>query len=473
MAEEAARPAAAPRAEREAAAPIAAHAATPAAHAGATTPAAHAIAPTSGTGAAVVRTSGIGTGGAAAPSRRVVIVVLGIGQVLVWGSSYYLPAVLAKPIADATGWPLSWVIGGLSLGLLVSGLVSPKVGDLIEQYGGRPVLMGSATLLAAGLLTLAIAPNLVVFTLGWLVIGVAMGAGLYDPAFATIGRLYGKGARAIITSLTLIGGFASTVCWPLSALLLEHLGWRGACLAYAVVNLCVVLPLYRLGLPAELRHAAGQAPPPPDPATGAATPPPRGRLHHVVFALLALGMTLSSVIAAVMSVQLLTVLEQRGVPLATAVALGAIIGPCQVGARLIDLLAGQRTHPVWEGLLSAVFVTLGLGLLLMRQDAVVAALVVYGGGIGLRSIVRGTLPLALFGPVGYPSLIGRLAFPMLVGQAAGPSAAAVLLVRFGGHGVLVALLWMAVATLVFSAMLVPFAHPRTVRLVRSAGGGPG
>jgi MFS family permease len=415
-----------------------------------------------------------GTGAAPGASRRVVIVVLGIGQVLVWGSSYYLPAVLAKPIADATGWPLSWVIGGLSLGLLVSGLVSPKVGDLIEQYGGRPVLMGSAGLLAAGLLTLAGAPNLAVFILGWLVIGVAMGAGLYDPAFATIGRLYGKGARAIITSLTLIGGFSSTVCWPLSALLLEHLGWRGACLAYAGVNLFLVLPLYRFGLPAELRHVAGQSPPPPDPATDTETPPPpRGRLYHVLFLLVALGMTLSSVIAAVMSVQLLTVLEQRGVPLATAVALGAIIGPCQVGARLIDLLAGQRTHPVWEGLLSAVFVTLGLGLLLTRQDAVVAALIVYGGGIGLRSIVRGTLPLALFGPVGYPSLIGRLAFPMLLGQAAGPSAAAVLLVRFGGHGVLVALVWMALATLVFSAMLVPFAHPRAVRLVHSAGGGSG
>jgi MFS family permease len=412
-----------------------------------------------------------GTGAAPAPSRRVVIVVLGIGQVLVWGSSYYLPAVLAKPIADATGWPLSWVIGGLSLGLLVSGLVSPKVGDLIEHYGGRPVLMGSAVLLGAGLLTLAVAPNLAVFIAGWLVIGVAMGAGLYDPAFATIGRIYGKGARAVITSLTLIGGFASTVCWPLSALLLEHLGWRGTCLAYAVVNLCVVLPLYRFGLPAELRRAVGQAPPLPDPATVADPPPPRGRLHHVLFSLVALSMTLSSVIAAVMSVQLLTVLEQRGVPLATAVALGAIIGPCQVGARLIDLLAGQRTHPVWEGLLSAMLVTLGLGLLLTRQDAVVAALVVYGGGIGLRSIVRGTLPLALFGPVGYPSLIGRLAFPMLLGQAAGPSAAALLLVRFGGHGVLLALLWMAVATLVFSAMLVPFAHPRAARLARNAGGG--
>jgi MFS family permease len=404
----------------------------------------------------------------AAASRRVVIGVLGAGQVLVWGSSYYLPAVLAKPIADTTGWPLSWVIGGLSLGLLMSGLVSPAVGDLIERYGGRPVLMGSAVLMAVGLLVLAAAPGLPVFILGWLVIGAAMGAGLYDPVFAAVGRLYGKGARTVITSLTLIGGFASTVCWPLSALLLQHLGWRGTCVAYAAMSLFVVLPLYRFGLPAEARHTV--APVPTRDTTAEDAPlPPRGKLHHLVFVLVAVSMTLSAIIASVMSVQLLSILEQRGAALATAVALGAIIGPCQVGARLIDLLAGQRTHPVWEGVLSAVFVTAGLALLLTRQDAMVPALVAYGGGIGLRSIVRGTLPLALFGPVGYPSLIGRLAFPNLLGQAAGPSASAILLVRFGGHGVLLALLWMAIATLAFSAMLVPFARPGAARLVRGAG----
>ena len=426
------------------------------------------------------------------PSRRTVVVVLGIGQVLVWGSSYYLPAVLAKPIADQTGWPLAWVIGALSLGLLVSGLVSPKVGNLIERHGGRPVLMGSAVLMAAGLAILAAAPSLAVFTLGWLVLGAAMGAGLYDPAFATLGRLYGTGARAIITSLTLIGGFASTVCWPLSALLLGYFGWRGTCLAYAVVNLGLVLPLYRFGLPAEApaghagaasprrpaglfrnrrtreagEHRAGErvagehgagASLGPSPAAG------RDARHHLLFFLVAFTMTLSSVIAAVMSVQLLAVLQQRGVPLATAVAFGAVVGPCQVGARLIDLLAGQRTHPVWEGLLSAVFVSIGLGLLLIRHEAVLLGLVVYGGGIGLRSIVRGTLPLALFGPVGYPSLIGRLAFPMLLGQAAGPAAGAVLLEYFGGRSVLLGLFWIAIVTLSFSAMLVPFARQSRAR----------
>ena len=413
-----------------------------------------------------------------AASRRVVIVVLGIGQVLVWGSSYYLPAVLAKPIADATGWPLSWVIGGLSLGLLVSGLVSPKVGDLIERHGGRPVLMGSAALMAVGLLGLAGAPNLVVFILAWLVLGVAMGAGLYDPAFAALGRLYGHEARAVITSLTLIGGFASTVCWPLSALLLDHVGWRGTCLAYAAVNLLVVLPLYGFGLPVEapravvprrhgrwwaLRSWRSRERHGRQTIAGAVTPPPSTALYRLLFSLVAVSMTLAAVIASMMSVHLLTVLEQRGVPLGTAVALGAIVGPCQVGARLIDLMAGQRVHPMWEAVLSGIFVVVGLALLLASHGALLPGLVLYGGGIGLRSIVRGTLPLALFGPAGYASLIGRLAFPMLIGQAAAPSVGAVLLVHFGGQGVLTALLWMAVATLIFSALLVPFANLRRAK----------
>ncbi|HUB13443.1 MAG TPA: MFS transporter [Acetobacteraceae bacterium] len=421
----------------------------------------------------------------AARSRLTVVTVMGIGQVLVWGSSYYLPAVLAQPIADRTGWPLSWVIGALSLALLVSGLVSPKVGALIERHGGRPILMASAALMAVGLATLAMAPDLAVFTLGWLVLGGAMGTGLYDPAFAALGRLYGNGARAAITSLTLIGGFASTACWPLSAVLLERFGWRGTCLAYATINLLVVLPLYRFGLPAEAPSVRVAAPrraalPAGDAGRGhagrghagrgdggamaPAAPVMRGDARYrLLFFLVAVTMTLSSIIAAVVSVHLLTILQQRGVALGTAVALGAVVGPCQVGARLIDLLAGQRTHPVWEGLLSAVFVSLGLGLLLAQRDAVLVGLVVYGGGIGLRSIVRGTLPLALFGPVGYPSLVGRLALPMLLGQAAAPSAGAVLLEHFGGRSVVTALLWTALATLVLSAMLVSFARQPQVR----------
>ena len=191
-----------------------------------------------------------------APSRVVIISVLGVTQIFAWGSSYYLPAVLAKPIAADTGWSLSWVVGGLSLGLLIAGLVSPWVGRAIARRGGRPVLAVSAGLLAAGLSALALAHSLPAFLIAWLLIGLGMGAGLYDPAFATLGRLYGHGGRSAITTLTLFGGFASTVCWPLSAFLDAHLGWRGACLVYAGFQLAVALPAYLFVLPREPQRPA-------------------------------------------------------------------------------------------------------------------------------------------------------------------------------------------------------------------------
>src|ERR1044071_2478202 len=131
----------------------------------------------------------------AAPPARVIVPALGVTQILAWGSSYYLPAVLARPIADETGWPLTWVVGGLSLGLLTSGLAAPFVGRQIHRYGGRPVLIASAILLAVGSLGLAVAPTLPAFIIAWLVMGLGMSAGLYDAAFSTLGRLYGQGAR--------------------------------------------------------------------------------------------------------------------------------------------------------------------------------------------------------------------------------------------------------------------------------------
>src|SRR5579872_156086 len=166
------------------------------------------------------------------PSPAVVI-TLGLGQIMAWGSSYYLIAVLAAPIVADTGWDRSWVVGGLALGFFASGLASPRVGRMVEAWGGRPVMMGGAVLMALGLAGLGAASNLAMYFAAWIVLGVAMGAALYDPAFATLGRLYGERARSAITQVTLFGGFASTVCWPLSAWLDEHAGWRATCFAYA------------------------------------------------------------------------------------------------------------------------------------------------------------------------------------------------------------------------------------------------
>jgi predicted MFS family arabinose efflux permease len=385
--------------------------------------------------------------------RWAVASAIGICQILVWGSTYYLPAVLAVPVAQSTGWPTAWILGGLSLGLLVSGLVSPPVGRAIDNLGGRPVLAISAVLAAAGLAILAAAPSLAVYVAAWLVIGLGMGTGLYDPAFATLGRLYGESARSLITGTTLFGGFASTVCWPLTAVLVAHTGWRGACLIYAAINLAIVLPLYLLALPKEPRRT-------PPPRTAAQAEPAPGALvspSGLLFWLVAINLTLASMVMTVIAAELITLLHARGIELATAVALGALIGPSQVGSRALEFLFARRVHPVWSMLTSTLLVA--AGLLLLMQDVAFAGvgLVLYGSGSGIRSIVRGTLPLVLFGREGYATVIGRLAFPSLVAQAASPSIGALLLDHFGAKGTILALVAAAllnsVAVLVMAAVI--------------------
>ncbi len=175
----------------------------------------------------------------------------------------------------------------------------------------------------------------------------------------------------------------------------------------------------------------------------------------VVFSVLASCLTLASIIAVVVSVHLLTILQAIGLPLASAVAMGTLLGPCQVGARLIDLFAGRFVHPIWEMLVSTLIVAVGLQLVFAGGEAIVVGIVLYGGGIGLRSIVRGTLPLALFGAEGYASLIGRLAFPMLLAQAAAPSLGAVILDHAGADALVAVLFWAAIANIGLALVLLP------------------
>ena len=398
-----------------------------------------------------------GEGASARPEpvpRWSVVSVLGVGQVFAWGSSYYLPAVLAVPIERASGWPAPWIIGGLSVGLLISGLVSPHVGRTIERLGGRPVLAASAALLAVGLLGLALAPNVTAFVAAWAVVGLGMGCGLYDPAFALLGRAYGEEARSLITGVTLFGGFASTVCWPLSAFLVEHLGWRGTCLAYAGLHAAVLLPLYLIALPREVRrdpHARDAKAVLPAPVAPVV---PEG----VVFWLLAFALTLASVVMTVVSVQLLDILQARGLSLAGAVSLGALIGPAQVGARVIEFAVARRAHPVWVMLAAMTLVAGGLAMLLLGPALVAVVLILYGAGGGIRSIVRGTLPLALFGQDGYATVMGRLARPALVAQAASPALGALLLDRLGATASVLALVAAAVVNVVPVLMLCPLAR---------------
>jgi MFS family permease len=383
-----------------------------------------------------------------APSMGLVVPVLGVTQILAWGSSYYLLAVLAEPIPGSTDWPLAWVVSGLSLGLLTAGLVSPRVGDSIERHGGRPVLATSAALLAFGLVGLALAPSLLIYLAAWLVLGIGMGAGLYDAAFATLGRLYGLRAPTAIGTLTLFGGLASTVCWPLSAFLVSEYGWRGACLIYAGIHLAVVLPLYMFALPREpRRHVTTSAPRDGQIHKGRTKGPvPAGSM--LVFMLLAATITVSSMISTVVSVHLLSILRAQDIALAAAVALGALVGPAQVGARALEMLIGRYHHPIWTMVASTLFVAIGVGALWGGLPIISAALVFYGAGIGLESIARGTLPLALFGVDRYAAIMGRIAMPSLVAQAVSPSLSVSLMERSGASGTLAALFAFAILDVV-------------------------
>ncbi|MFB9981542.1 MFS transporter [Mesorhizobium kowhaii] len=363
--------------------------------------------------------------------RRTIITTLGVTQIMAWGSSYYLPAVIAPAVAADTGWPLAWVVGGLSLGLLTAGIISPHVGSSIERHGGRNVLAFSAGCIGLGQVGLAVAPNLAAYIIAWLAIGLGMGAGLYDAAFGTLGRLYGHGARSAITTLTLFGGFASTICWPISAFLLGEIGWRGTCLAYAAAQLCLALPLYLVILPLGLPQPAVKAT-----SHGAARPALQTGSNLPIMVVLAATLTLAAVISSTLSVHLLTILQKGGMTLAAAVGLGALVGPSQVAARTIEMVIARFHHPIWTKFASVAFVAIGVSAHWLGMPIVPLALAFYGAGIGLESIARGTIPLAMFGSNGYAKLMGRLAMPSLVAQAAAPSVGALLLERFGAHGML-------------------------------------
>ena len=387
--------------------------------------------------------------------RRVVISALGFAQILAWGTSFYFPAVFAGPIVADTGWSLGWVVGGTSVGLLVAGLISPQVGRIIDLHGGRPVLLASSLFYAAGLIGIGLSPALPVYLMAWVLLGIGMGTGLYDAVFAALGRMYGSAARGPITNLTLFGGFASTVCWPLSAFMIEHAGWRNACFVYAALHLLVALPLQM----AVIRRAPVSAA---VASSGAAQPAAPARIANetLIFTLLALVLSLAAGIGSIVVVHLLIFLQARGVDFALAVSLGTLFGPAQVGARVVERLFGARYHPIWTMIGSCALMAVGLLLLAGRFPILVLVILLYGAGYGISWIGRGTLPLALFGPVRFPRLMGKLAFPSLIVQALAPSAGALAIEASGADATIGVLTLLALINVLLIGLLWAVCRPR-------------
>lgn len=374
-----------------------------------------------------------------AAKRGYVVTGLGVGQILSWGSTYYLLAVLAGPIATDTGWPDSLVVAGVSVALVIAGLGSPRVGSLVAANHGRAVLISSALLLALGLATLALAPNQWVYLGAWAILGLGMSGGLYSGAFAVLGHTYGVSARSTITMLTLFGGFASTICWPLSSLLVNEVGWRGTALIYAAAHLLITAPLYALTVPRKPEVPAPDATPtavrPGSIAGAARSAAPR----WPVIALVAVTSTLCTSIAALMSVHMFSLLAGIGIAGAAAVVLASTIGPSQVGARLIELLIGRRHHPLWTMLAATLAMALGITFLGAGILAPAVLVIVYGIGIGLTSIANGTVPLAIFGRENYARIMGRIGLPSLLGQAAAPIVGSLLIHNLGPSDTLLVL----------------------------------
>jgi MFS family permease len=387
------------------------------------------------------------SGGTRPIDRRLVICALGFAQILGWGTSFYFPAVFATPIIAETGWPLGYVVAGTSIGLLIGGLVSPQVGKLIARYGGRPVLLSSSVLFAVGLVGIGLSTSLPMYLACWAVVGLGMGTGLYDATFATLGRMYGAKARGPITTLTLYGGFASTVCWPFSALLIDLAGWRNACLIYAAIHLLVSLPLQAL----VVRRAARDDTP--SGASGASAATSAMRNQTAIFVLLALAMSIAAGIGGILIINLLIFLQARGLDFATSVAIGAMFGPSQVAARGVEWMFGSKYHPVWTLIVGCVLMAIALVMLYGGVPALILTIVIFGSGFGISWVARGTVPLALFGAARYPQMIGKLALPSLIVQAIAPTVGAWLIERIGADSTIGLLTVFALINVVLVGLL--------------------
>jgi predicted MFS family arabinose efflux permease len=356
-----------------------------------------------------------------AHSRLAVILALGTTQTLGWASSFYLPAILGDRIAEDLGVSSTWFFAAFSAALVVSALVGPRVGRTVDAVGGREVLVASNVILAAGLVVLAFAHSEAMLWLAWLILGLGMGIGLYDTAFAALGRIYGLQARSAITGITLLAGFASTVGWPLTAWGASELGWRETCLAWAAAHIVVGLPLNLL-LPTSSSAAA----PPADIST------PHIPIDRPML-MLGFAFAASWTVVTAMAVHLPRLLEAAGASTVQAVAAGALIGPSQVGARLLEAGLMKRLHPMVSARLSVALHPLGAALL-GAFGAVAASgifTVLHGAGSGILTIARGTVPLAMFGPDNYGYRLGLLGAPSRIMMAAAPLLFGLLIDRYG------------------------------------------
>lgn len=382
------------------------------------------------------------------------VAALGTAQTLAWASSYYLPAILAVPMGRDLGVSTPTVFAVFSLALILSALLGPSAGRAIDRWGGRPILMVSSLIFAVGLGVLAMAQGPLGLAVAWLILGIGMGSGLYEVAFASLVRLYGRDSRSVIIGITLIAGFASTVGWPLTAWLEAEIGWRGACWTWAIMHLLMGLPL-NAAMPKMQPPSVAPA----EVATKVGGIYSAGRSMW----LLAFVFAVTGFINTAMAAHLPRVLQAGGADLAVAVAIGALVGPAQVAGRLLELGVLRNVHPLLSARLATLMHPFGATLFALFGTSMSAGFaLLHGAGNGMLTIAKGTLPLALFGPAGYGQRQGLLMVPTRIAQALAPWVFGLCLDRYGDNA-----MWIS-AAIGFAAFIALIMLGESARLTHTA-----
>jgi MFS family permease len=361
---------------------------------------------------------------------------LGITQVTAWGTSYYCLGVLAKPIAADTGWSISTIFLGFSVALVVMGVISTTVGRLIDRRGARFVMCSGTVIVSAGLLALSQVRDIASYLVAWAAIGVGMRCCLYDAAFAALVQVVPSRGRLAISYLTLYGAYASTVFWVIGHYLNDAYGWRGTLAIFALVNLAICLPLNWLGLSRREAVAAPGGSAPARPATPAVDEGPvlTGRRRTIAIALFALFMSLNGFVFGVVSLQLVPLLEAAGLTAAAAVWVASLKGHGQFGGRVVEIFFGRNLKAMTVARIALGVLPPALVILMLARGEMallVAFTVLLGASQGVLTIVRGAVPLALFGTEGYGAVLGLIATPILLVNAFSPSLFALIVDMVG------------------------------------------
>lgn len=383
------------------------------------------------------------------PAARATI-GLGLTQIVGWGTTFLMPSVLGRHIERDLALPSEIVYGGITVMFGVGALFAPRVGRLLDRTGARSVMTVGSIVYALSLAALSFSQGLVSYLLCWAAMGIASTLALNTPASIALAQVAGARARQAIAVLAIVGGFASTVFWPVSEVLELLVGWRGVLLTYAAVHLLVCAPVHLLTLPG--RVAVG-----PQAAADATTAPAPTAHARRLFMLLAIAFSCGAFIFTGFIVHAIGVLRGLGHDPASALLLASLIGPAQVAVRVVELVFGHRYAISSSTLFAAAVLPLGLGLALLAGGNFVIALlclVAYGIANGLKAVLRATLPLALFGRAQFGTYLGRLALPQGIVSAAAPPVLAAVMAHHGAEGVLGVTFLVGMVALVATVMLV-------------------